>query len=115
MSAERSRRYSSSTDPYRGTDMSHLRARRRAAERRRRLARLDVALGVAAAVFVFIVSPGLAITAIVALLTLLACGVSVLVQRRRRRGAGGGSLRRLPRTGARASTPRSVGGRRAPR
>jgi hypothetical protein len=107
---------------YRRPDMERLRARRRQAERRRRLARLDVGIGVGAALFLFIVSPGLAITGIVALLTLLACGLSVVYERRRaRRGAPSeGRLRRLERrlpgasgasTGARRAAKRGAAGR----
>jgi Flp pilus assembly protein TadB len=60
------------------------RARRRHASRsrRRRLARIDVALGLLLAVVLLLASPGLAIAAIVALILLIACGISLLVQRR---------------------------------
>jgi UPF0716 family protein affecting phage T7 exclusion len=64
--------------------MTRLHARRRAARRSQRLARVDVGIGVVAALVLIIVSPGLAVTAIVALLVLVGCGTSVLVGRRRR-------------------------------
>jgi hypothetical protein len=96
---------------YRRPEMTHLRARRRDARRRQRVARLDLALGVLVALVLFVVSPGLAVTAIVALLTLLVCGVSLLVGRRRRhrpRRAVAG--RRRPQAPARGRS-RSSGGR----
>jgi UPF0716 family protein affecting phage T7 exclusion len=64
--------------------MSDLQARRRAARRKRQIARFDVALGAVIALTLLLVSPGLAITAIVALVTLVACVVSLFVGRRRR-------------------------------
>jgi hypothetical protein len=67
--------------------MTDLQARRRVARRRRQIARFDVALGAVVAVTLLIVSPGLAITAVVALLVLAVCAVSLGVGRRRRRGA----------------------------
>jgi len=65
-------------------ERSGLRARRRRSSqsRRRRLARIDAAIGLAAAAVLLLASPGLAIAAIVALLVLAGCGVSLLVQRR---------------------------------
>jgi Flp pilus assembly protein TadB len=68
-------------------DISRLRARRREALRRRKLARIDLGLGVLGALVLWIVTPGLAIAALVAGIVLVACAVSVLVQRRRRRRA----------------------------
>jgi len=68
-------------------DMAALRIRRRQAQRKRRLARVDLGLGVFAALMLLIVSPGLAITGLVALLVLAACAASVLAPwyaRRRR-------------------------------
>lgn len=62
-----------------------LRLRRRDAQRRRGLLRLDVALGVLAAIIVFLATPGIAIAAIVALLALVAIITSVMVERRRAR------------------------------
>jgi hypothetical protein len=67
--------------------MPELQARRRVARRRRQMARFDVALGAAVALTLLIVSPGLAITAVVALLVLAVCVVSLGVGRRRRRSA----------------------------
>ncbi|HSZ14733.1 MAG TPA: hypothetical protein VK790_11935 [Solirubrobacteraceae bacterium] len=63
-------------------DLAGLRARRRAARRRRKLARLDVGLGVAGALVLLLVSPGLAITGLIAVLVLAACLVSALLGRR---------------------------------
>jgi|GEM_PF-4018992 len=68
-----------------------LRARRRAA-RRRRLARIDVTIGVVGAGVILLATPGLAIAALIALIVLLLCAASFVVERqlgrhRRRRGA----------------------------
>ena len=65
-------------------DIGELRARRRQARRRRRLARLDLGLGVLGAIVLWILTPGLAIAALVALLVLALCLLSVVVERRRR-------------------------------
>jgi hypothetical protein len=54
---------------------------RRRALRRRRLARVDLAIGVLAAIVLIVATPGLAITALVALLVLLLCLASVLFER----------------------------------
>jgi hypothetical protein len=62
-------------------DLSRLRARRRLARRRRNLARLDVGLGLVCAVVLIVATPGLAITAIVALLVLVVCGLSFVLER----------------------------------
>lgn len=67
-------------------DISMLRARRRAARRRaarrrRSLARLDVAIGVVAAIVLLAASPGLAITAAIALGVLAACLASIAAGR----------------------------------
>jgi O-antigen/teichoic acid export membrane protein len=62
-------------------DLSRLQARRRQARRRRNLARLDVGLGLACAVVLILATPGLAITALVALLVLVVCGVSFALER----------------------------------
>ena len=62
-------------------DLSRLHARRRQARRRRNLARLDVGLGLACAVVLILATPGLAITAIVALLVLVVCGLSFVLER----------------------------------
>jgi len=61
-------------------DLSQLHARRRQERRRRNLARLDVGLGLACAVVLIVATPGLAITAIVALLLLVVCGLSFLLE-----------------------------------
>jgi len=65
-------------------DISLLRARRREADRRRRLLRLDLALGVLGAIVLLVATPGLAMAAVVAGVLLAVCAVSVLVERRRR-------------------------------
>ncbi|HXR29208.1 MAG TPA: hypothetical protein VN772_06475 [Solirubrobacteraceae bacterium] len=95
----------------RGRDIARLRARRREARRRRRLARIDLGLGVAAAIFLLLISPGLAITGIVTLVVLLVCAASAVRERRKsthtdvpRAPAGGGppAPRGVPRTPRRA-------------
>jgi hypothetical protein len=88
MSAARSRRELERPPElaHRRPAMGRLRARRREARRRRRLARLDIAIGVGVALALFIISPGLAVTGIVALLTLLACGISVVLEHRHAQG-----------------------------
>ncbi|HEV7163074.1 MAG TPA: hypothetical protein VGN25_07465 [Solirubrobacteraceae bacterium] len=68
--------------------ISQLQARRRAAERRRRLFRLDVGLGVLLAVVLLIATSGLAIAAVLAVAMLLGCVASVAIARRRRRKRG---------------------------
>ncbi|MCW3057609.1 MAG: hypothetical protein JWO21_1578 [Solirubrobacterales bacterium] len=65
-------------------DISRLRTRRRDARRRRRLARTDLALGLAGAIVLLVATPGLAIAALIALLVLLLCGLSFFLERRRR-------------------------------
>jgi hypothetical protein len=67
-------------------DHARLRARRVASgrSRRRRLARIDAAIGLLIAVVLLLASPGLAIAGIVALLLLAACGISLLWRRLRR-------------------------------
>jgi len=64
---------------------AELRLRRRDAQRRRGLLRLDVALGVLAAIIVLLATPGIAIAALVALLMLVAIIGSVMFERRRAR------------------------------
>lgn len=61
-----------------------IRTRRKRARRRRRLARIDLALGIAAAIMLTVLSPGFAITFLVAALALIAVLVSSLIARRRR-------------------------------
>jgi hypothetical protein len=68
-------------------DMAELRERRARSRRRTRLARLDLGIGVFAAIFLLIVSPGLAITGLVAMVLLLGVFGSISIERRRRRGA----------------------------
>lgn len=64
---------------------SQLQAGRRAAERRRQLFRLDVAVGVLLALFLLVATPGLAIAAVLGGLMLVGCVTSVVLERRRRR------------------------------
>jgi|CZKG01.1.fsa_nt_gi Flp pilus assembly protein TadB len=87
MSATRpsQRRPSEPRAPRPPRDISRLQARRRAANRRRRLFRLDVGVGVFAAIVLLIATPGLAIAAVIAVLLLLGCVASVVIGRRRRR------------------------------
>ncbi len=70
---------------YESRDVGELRLRRREAQRRRGLLRLDVALGVLGAIVLLLATPGVAFAAIVALLVLVACVASVAVERRRSR------------------------------
>jgi Flp pilus assembly protein TadB len=58
-------------------DMSDLRARRREARRRRQHFRLDIALGLLIAIVALLLGPGLAPVAIVALLVVAVCVLSV--------------------------------------
>jgi hypothetical protein len=111
MSAERSPRgrTGASTDlAYRRPEMTQLRARRSAARRRRRLARVDLGIGVFVALVLLLASAGLAIAGLIAFAALLACGASVLIERRRARA--GTAAPRSPRRAAMAF----VRGRRAP-
>jgi Flp pilus assembly protein TadB len=70
--------------PPQSRDVSQLRARRRQARRRRRLARLDLGLGVLGAIVLIVATPGLAISGLIALIVLAACAVSFILERRRR-------------------------------
>jgi membrane protein implicated in regulation of membrane protease activity len=88
------------------------------------LARIDLGLGAAGALVLLLATPGLAVTAVIALLVLALCALSVVVQRRRRRRSEGGeSPARTGRGGGRprVDAPRGSGGnaagdaRRAPR
>jgi hypothetical protein len=66
----------------------------------RRVLSVDLAIAVAVAVIVLIVSPGYAISGLLAIIVLLVCGVSLLRERRagtRRNQARPGSSRRPPR------------------
>ena len=64
-------------------DMTQLHARRRAARRRTRTARIDLGLGLFGAMILLITSPGLAITLLIVTTILLLCGISVFRDRRR--------------------------------
>lgn len=55
---------------------------------------VDVGIAVFLAILVIVLSPGLAVAGLIALIVLLLVGVSVFLERRRRRGGGG---RRPPR------------------
>jgi Flp pilus assembly protein TadB len=68
-------------------DISSLRARRRTARRRTRLARMDLGLAVATALVLLIATPGLAIAGLIAGVALVVCAASFAVERRRRRRA----------------------------
>jgi Flp pilus assembly protein TadB len=93
------RRRAATTGQQRPADIARLRARRRAWRRRRRLLRVDLGFGVAAALIILLVSPGLAITGLLSLVILVLCGLSIALGRRRR---------------ARARKPRSPAGRLDP-
>ncbi len=80
-------------------EISALRLRRREAQRSRRLARVDVGAGVLAALMLLIVSPGLAITGLIAVLVLTCLILSALGQRQVRR--------RVPNAPRGRSRPRS--------
>jgi hypothetical protein len=67
----------------------HLRGRRRDAQRRRHLARVDVGIGLLGALILVLAAPGLAITAVVALIVLIAIGIAYLVEHRIRARRGG--------------------------
>ena len=73
----------SATEPLK--DMSYLHARRRQASRRRRLFRVDIGLGLLIAVVTLLLAPGVAIVAVVGLLVLAICVVSILLERWRSR------------------------------
>jgi hypothetical protein len=70
-----------------GRDVRELRVRRDNARRRRGLLRLDIAIGVLVALALLLATPGVAFAAIVALLVLAGCAVSVAVRRWRSRNA----------------------------
>jgi hypothetical protein len=78
-SSQRPRAFPEVTPP---RDISRLRARRREARRRRRLARLDLGLGVIGAIVLLVATPGLAITAVIALAVLALCVLSAVLERR---------------------------------
>ncbi len=63
----------------------------------RRLLLIDLGIAVVAAIVVLVITPGLAVAGILALLVLLVYGVSWAVNRRRRRLKYERGLRRLPR------------------
>jgi hypothetical protein len=57
----------------------------RAGARRRRLVRIDVAVGVVVAILALIIAPGLAVIGIAAMCALAMCAISVPLQRWRTR------------------------------
>jgi Flp pilus assembly protein TadB len=67
---------------------AHLQERRRVARRRRHLARVDLALGLVAALILVLAAPGLAIAGLIALIVLVGCLAAFLLDRRRRSRAG---------------------------
>jgi hypothetical protein len=69
-------------------DASELQARRRQVRRHRHLARVDVGLGLLAALVLIIATPGLAISGLLALVVLGACLFSLRRERRGHRGRG---------------------------
>jgi membrane protein implicated in regulation of membrane protease activity len=74
----------------------------------RRLARLDLALGVLGAIVLLLATPGLAVSSLIALFVLALCALSVVLERRRRR--------RAERPAQRRAAPRgSAGGESRPR
>ena len=94
MSTRRSSEFAAGAERERPlTDQRETRRARRRAERRRRLARLDVGLGVAFGLILILITPGLAIAALFALLAILLCVASLAagwyVRRRRTRSARG--------------------------
>lgn len=66
-------------------DMAELQERRRVARRNTRVLRLDLALGVLAAIILLLTSPGLAITGVAAFVLLVGVFGSITIERRRRR------------------------------
>jgi hypothetical protein len=99
-------------------DVGQVRERRRRARRKQRLARLDLGLGVLGAIVLLLATPGLAISALVALLVLAVCLVSFVLERRKRvrartsgpapRSRTAVGEQRRPRAGTRRDRPRST-------
>jgi len=79
---EPERRRSSRVSP---RELGELRSRRELTRRRTRVARIDLGLGVLAALLLLALSPGLAITALVAAILLVLVAGSALLERRRAR------------------------------
>ncbi|HEV7584378.1 MAG TPA: hypothetical protein VGO14_01235 [Solirubrobacteraceae bacterium] len=63
-------------------DVSLRLARRRDAQRRRHVARVDLGLGVVGALVLLLATPGLAITGLVALIVLVLCLLTFVAERR---------------------------------
>ncbi|HEX7610556.1 MAG TPA: hypothetical protein VF380_07775 [Solirubrobacteraceae bacterium] len=89
---------------HRRPDMTELRARRRQARRRTRLARIDLGLGFLGALILLFATPGLAISSLIGGAVLAACIISMVVERRRRRRAAAGEPARTRRGGKRGSS-----------
>ena len=64
-------------------DVAPLQSRRRDSRRRRHLARVDLGLGLVGAVVLLLATPGLAITGLVALIVLVLCMLTFVLDRRR--------------------------------
>jgi Flp pilus assembly protein TadB len=65
-------------------DLSMLQNRRRIARRRQHLARVDLGLGLVGALVLVLATPGLAITGLVALIVLVLCLLTFVLERRTR-------------------------------
>jgi Flp pilus assembly protein TadB len=65
-------------------DLSRLQSRRRIARRRQHLARVDLGLGLVGALVLVLATPGLAITGLVALIVLVLCLLTFVLERRTR-------------------------------
>jgi Flp pilus assembly protein TadB len=87
-------------------DISQLQARRRQARRRRNLARLDVGFGLLCAIVLILASPGLAIVALVALVVLVLCALSIALERRAARRSAREDASRSPSAGGSGLTRR---------
>lgn len=67
--------------PLRPRSSREVGAGKRGVSRRRHLARVDVAIGVVGALVIVLATPGLAIAAVIALVVLLLCAISLAVER----------------------------------
>lgn len=83
-----------------------VRPHRRRARSREQLLRLDVAIGVLAAIVLLVLSPGLAVTGFIALVLLLAVFGSIALERRRRMRAQARERERRERLAARERATR---------
>jgi hypothetical protein len=84
--------------------------RRRSSLAARRLLLIDAGIAVVLAALVLIISPGLAVTGMIAIFVLLVCGISIALQsrraRRRSRRSSRPASRRPPRSPSRRPTGR---------